>query len=47
MTNRIALFLGLFLIAAMIADVYLYGTEHLLFLGKKLFELIEWIAFWR
>ena len=47
MTNRIALFLAFFLIAAIVADVYLYGTEHLVFLGKKFFELIEWIAFWR
>jgi len=25
----------------------MFGTEHLIFLGKKFFELIEWIAFWR
>lgn len=47
MTNRIAIFLGLFLIAAVVVDVVFYGNEHLIFLGKKLFELIEWIAFWR
>jgi len=46
-TNRIAIFLGLFLIAALIVDTMIYGNEHLIFLGKKLFELIEWIAFWR
>ncbi len=46
-TNRIAIFLGLFLIAAIVADIMLYGDEHVIFLGKKMFELIEWIAFWR
>lgn len=47
MTNRIALVLGLLLIAALATDVLLYGSEHLIFLGKKLYELIDWIAFWR
>lgn len=46
-TNRIAIFLGLFLIAAIVVDGMIYGSGHLVFLGKKLFELIEWIAFWR
>ena len=47
MTNRIALFLGFFILVAIAIDVFLYGTEHLLFLAKKFAELIEWIAFWR
>ncbi len=47
MTNLIAIILGLLLILAAAVDVMFYGTEHLIFLGKKLFELIEWIAFWR
>lgn len=47
MTNRLAILLGLFLICAAVVDVMWFGTEHMLFLGKKLFELIEWIAFWR
>ncbi len=47
MTNRIALILGLILIAAMVADVMYFGTEHLIFLGKKMFDLMEWMAFWR
>ena len=47
MTNRIAIFFGLFLIAAIVVDVTIYGNQHLIFLGKKMFELIEWIAFWR
>ncbi len=47
MTNRIAFVLALFLIAALVTDIFYFGTEHVIFLGKKLFELIEWIAFWR
>lgn len=47
MTNRIAIFLGLFILAVLVADMLVFGNEHLIFLGKKLFELIEWIAFWR
>lgn len=47
MTNRIALVLGVLLVATLSVDVLLYGSEHLIFLGKKLFELIDWIAFWR
>ncbi|WP_417816844.1 hypothetical protein [Tritonibacter scottomollicae] len=47
MTNTIALALGLCLLSALVIDVALFGTEHLLFLGKKLFLLIEWMAFWR
>lgn len=47
MTNTIAIVLGVLIVGALITDVMLFGTEHLLFLGKKFFELIEWIAFWR
>lgn len=47
MTNQLAIILGIFLIAALALDVTVYGKEHMVFLGKKLFELIEWIAFWR
>ncbi|MBY6065738.1 hypothetical protein KUW17_03240 [Leisingera aquaemixtae] len=47
MTNRIALYLGLFLIAAAIIDIALAGDRHMIFLGKKLFALIDWLAFWR
>lgn len=47
MTNRIAISLGLLLIAAAIIDIALFGDTHLIFLGKKLFALIDWVAFWR
>ncbi|WP_424979862.1 hypothetical protein [Leisingera sp. S232] len=47
MTNRIAIYLGLFLIAATVFDIALFGDQHMIFLGKKFFALIDWIAFWR
>lgn len=46
-TNPIALILGLILITAMVVDVMYFGTEHMVFLGKKMFDLMEWMAFWR
>lgn len=47
MTNRIAIILALILIAAITVDVMTYGADHLIFLSKKMLELIEWLAFWR
>ena len=47
MTTNIAIGLGLIIVALLVADVSLFGTDHLVFLGKRLFELIDWIAFWR
>lgn len=47
MTNRIALVLGLLILGALATDFYLFGSQHLIFLGKKMYEFIEWIAFWR
>ncbi len=47
MTNKIALGLGLLLLVLIAADVLFNGAEDLIFLSKKFFELIEWLAFWR
>ena len=47
MTNRSAFILGLIIVVAIAVDVSLYGSDHLVFLGKKLAELLEWLAFWR
>ena len=47
MTNRIAITLGALLLALIVVDMLIYGSEHIVFLGKKMFELIEWLAFWR
>jgi hypothetical protein len=47
MTNRIAAVLGLFLLGLLLADVLIFGSEHIVFLAKKLLDLIDWMAFWR
>ncbi|CUH77111.1 hypothetical protein [Tropicibacter naphthalenivorans] len=47
MTNRLAIILGGFILCALIVDLLLFGTEHMVFLGKRMFQLIEWVAFWR
>lgn len=47
MSNRTSFVLGLIIMGIVLSDLYFYGTEHVIFLGKKLAELIEWMAFWR
>ncbi len=47
MTNRIAIWLGGLLVLMIGADVLLFGSDHLVFLGRKMLDLIEWMAFWR
>ncbi|WP_298862552.1 hypothetical protein [uncultured Sulfitobacter sp.] len=47
MTNPIAFVLGLIIVGAIVMDYFYYGTEHIVFLAKKMTELIEWLAFWR
>ncbi|AUQ66416.1 hypothetical protein PhaeoP78_01549 [Phaeobacter inhibens] len=47
MTNKVALILALLILTAIAVDLWLFGTEHMVFLGKRLFELIDWVAFWR
>lgn len=47
MTNRIAMFLIVLICGALVVDVMIYGSEHLMFLFRKMLELLEWLAFWR
>lgn len=47
MTNRLAIILGLILVGAVVADMALADGANLLFLGRKVFVLIDWLAFWR
>ncbi len=47
MTNRLAVILGVLIVLSITIDVLLFGPVHMIFLGKKLFDLIEWMAFWR
>lgn len=47
MTNTLAILLGLFIVGGICADVFLFESENIVFLVKKLADLIEWMAFWR
>ena len=46
MTNTIALWIGLVLVAAIIADLALNGGSAMMFLARKFLDLIEWVDFW-
>ncbi|WP_415920279.1 hypothetical protein [Tateyamaria sp. SN6-1] len=47
MTNTLSIILGTIIVVAIAFDAIANGGANLLFLGKKLAELIEWLAFWR
>jgi len=47
LTNRIALWIGLLLLAAISADLALNGGSALVFLLRKFLDMVEWLAFWR
>jgi hypothetical protein len=47
MTNRIAFVLGLLIVGAIVVDYLYYGVDHMLFLARKMADLIERVAFWR
>jgi len=46
-TDRISLALAVVILAAVIADVALNGGHAMLFLLRKLEDLIEYLAVWR
>ncbi|WP_180995960.1 hypothetical protein [Tabrizicola aquatica] len=47
MTDRIAVWLGLVILAAGLADLVLNDGSALFFLARKFLDLVEWLAFWR
>ena len=47
MTNFVALMVGIFIVAAIVIDMVLFGPDHMIFLLRRMEELIEWLAFWR
>jgi hypothetical protein len=47
MTNTIALYLGLVILAALGLDIFLNQAQALVFLAHRLLGLIEYVAFWR
>ena len=47
MTDRIALVLASLIIAAILADFFLNGSTAMLFLLRKLADMIEYLSIWR
>ena len=47
MTDRIAIILGMVVLAAIATDVIVNDSAALLFLLRKLFNLVEYLAIWR
>lgn len=47
MTNTIAAWLGALIFLGFAADWWFQDWQATLFLGFKMTELIEWLAFWR
>lgn len=47
MTDRIALVLGLAVLAFLLADRFFLSGEASYFLARKFVILIDWVAFWR
>lgn len=47
LTNRLALWIGLILLALIVADFALNGGSAATFLVRKFLDMIEWVAFWR
>ena len=47
MTNTLAISLGGIILLALGADAVLNDSAATLFLGRKLIDLIEYLAFWR
>jgi hypothetical protein len=46
MTNTIALYLGLVILAALGLDIFLYDGAGVVFLMQKLIGFIEYVEFW-
>ena len=47
MTNSLAIGLGILVLGGITLDLVLQEGDALVFLAKKLIELIEYLAFWR
>ncbi len=47
MTNKIAIFLLVLIAIGLAIDFFYFDWFNLVFLVRKLTDLIEWMAFWR
>lgn len=46
-TNKLAIILGLIIVAAIAADLLVNSGSAMMFLLKKFVNMVEWLAFWR
>jgi len=46
LTNTIAIWLGLVIVAAIVADLAVNSGAAFQFLARKFLNLIDWVAFW-
>jgi hypothetical protein len=46
-TDRVALYLALFILALVGLDFLVTGGDTLVFLAKKFFDMLTWFEFWR
>ena len=47
MTNRIALFMGVSILLAIVIDRIFYAGDAEFFLARKTVDLIDYVMFWR
>lgn len=47
MTNKLALIIGIIIVATVVFDYVQNDLASTIFLSRKLAALIEWMAFWR
>jgi hypothetical protein len=47
MTDKIAIVLAILIVGIFAADLLFFGWDLHIFLGRKLVELTDYIAFWR
>lgn len=47
MTNKLAVILALLVVGVFCADLFYFGWDLHIFLGRKLADFIEYVAFWR
>ncbi len=47
MTNRIAIWLAAIIVVVLLLDRFVLGLGIPVAVGRQMFLLIEWLAFWR
>jgi len=47
MTDKLAIWMGLIIVAAVLGDIFLNGGTALLYLLRKFAAFIEYLSFWR